>query len=64
MKNWVDLQILKLSAGWLHGFKSKYGIRQLEFQGESLFSDTPSSEQFKKEFLEIISAGGYSQDDI
>ena len=54
----------KASPGWLYGFKSRHGNRQLEFQGESLSSDTPSSEQFKKEFLEIISAGRYSQDDI
>ncbi len=38
----------KASHGWLHNFKSRHGIRELDVQGEHLSCDTSLQKTFKK----------------
>ncbi len=41
----------KASHGWLHKFKSRHGIRELDVQGERLSSGATDTEEFKNSFL-------------
>lgn len=52
----------KASQGYLHGFKSRHGIRLLNTQGESLSGDSPAATEFRNEFPKLIE--GYSLDSI
>ncbi len=48
----------KASHGWLHKFKSRHGICELDVQGECLSSDTTAAEEFKNSFLELLEEEG------
>lgn len=52
------------STGWLKIFQSRHGIRELEFQGEKLSSDSGAAENFKKYFLEFLTDEGYALNDV
>lgn len=42
------------SKGWLHRFKSRYGIRLMKITGEKLSNDDSCVETFRKNFLEKV----------
>ena len=52
------------SDGWLHKFKSRYGLRYLTVVGEKLSCDQSVVKGFKKEFLELISEMNLTTDQI
>ncbi|KAJ3640561.1 hypothetical protein Zmor_003854 [Zophobas morio] len=42
------------SSGWLHKFKKRHGIRQLQITGEKLSADKSAVEPFRQKFLDKI----------
>ncbi|XP_025203542.1 uncharacterized protein LOC112600511 [Melanaphis sacchari] len=54
----------KASSGWLHKFKSRHGIRELQIQGELLSADSSSAENFKQTFRLFVEKEGYFQDSV
>ncbi|XP_008183146.1 jerky protein homolog-like [Acyrthosiphon pisum] len=54
----------KANSGWLHKFKSRHEIRELQIQGESLSADSSSAENFKQIFQLFVEKEGYSQDSV
>ncbi|XP_050065139.1 jerky protein homolog-like [Aphis gossypii] len=54
----------KASSGWLHKFKSRHGIRELQIQGELLSADLSSAENFKQTFQLFVEKEGYFQDSV
>lgn len=44
------------STGWLHRFKNRHGIRQLDISGKKLSSDSNNVIEYKKQFLTMIKA--------
>lgn len=40
----------KFSRGWLHNFKTRHGIRKLDFSGESKSADEAAANEFKVTF--------------
>lgn len=54
----------KASPGWLHNFKSRHGIRELQIQGETLSANSNAAKQFKKTFQSFLEEEGLSRDDV
>lgn len=54
----------KASTGWLKNFKSRHGIRELKVEGESLSSDIPAAESFKKTFSDFVKDSGFGREDV
>lgn len=55
----------KASTGWLQKFKCRNGIRELQFQKESLLlAETSDVEKFKKTLRLFVEKKGLSQDDV
>lgn len=55
----------KASAGWLHNFKSRHGIRELNIEGEKLSAASAETvESFKKKFQEMVAKMGLCPEQI
>jgi hypothetical protein len=52
------------SPGWLQGFKSRHGIRQLDIQGEKLSGDTSAADLYLTEFKRLVVAHELSPQQI
>lgn len=52
------------SRGWLHRWKTRYGIRELNISGEKLSSNHAIVLQFKDEFEALIKDGDFSPQQI
>jgi hypothetical protein len=48
------------SPGWLQGFKSRHGIRQLDIQGEKQGGDTSAADLYVMEFKQLVAAHNLS----
>jgi len=51
---------LKASKGWLHRFKNRHGIRQLTWQGESLWADSSAANDSKTFLSSFVEQEGLS----
>lgn len=54
----------KASAGWLHNFKLRHGIRELQIHGETLSANSSAAEQFKKTFQSFLEEEGLAREDV
>lgn len=55
----------KASAGWLHNFKSRHGIRELNIEGEKLSAASAEAvAEYRTKFLELIEENGLSRDQV
>lgn len=52
------------SNGWLDRWKKRHGIRQLSISGEKLSADIDAAQDYLNEFVDMISPGNYSPQQI
>lgn len=50
------------SHGWLHRFKSRHGIRELEIQGEKMSANVDAANSFKDDFKKKLNENNYDLD--
>jgi hypothetical protein len=66
---WINKQMgitepFAASPGWLQGFKSQHGIRQLDIQGEKLSGDTSAADLTVTKFKQLVAAHDLSLEQI
>lgn len=52
------------SAGWLAGFKRRYGVNNGKLAGEASSADEEAAEEFKKYLVSVIQEKGYVEEQI
>ena len=51
----------KASCGWLRNIKLRYGIREIEVQGEKLSASSVNAEKFISEFKKMTGSQNYNE---
>ncbi|KFD61572.1 hypothetical protein M514_08469 [Trichuris suis] len=54
----------RASTGWLHKFKKRHGIREIEIHGEKVSADESSASTFKDELKRYLDQEGYDEEFI
>ena len=54
----------KASSGWLHHFKKRHGIPELEVQGDKLYLYHGAAQTFRLKFYNMVVKNSFSRDNM